>query len=66
MNIKRSIKIALARIDKSQTWLAEESGVARTTISIMCSTNRTSTASVAELAKALSMSVSEFIAIGEE
>jgi hypothetical protein len=66
MNLKRSTRIALARIDKTQAWLAQESGISKPTISIMCSTNRTSSNSMQAIASALGMTVSEFVAVGEE
>jgi hypothetical protein len=66
MNLKRSTRVALARIDKTQAWLAQASGISKPTISVMCSTNRTSSNSLAAIAEALGMTVSEFVAIGEE
>lgn len=66
MNLKRSIRVALAQKDRNQQWLAEKSGIAASHISTICTTGNASLGTVQALAAGLGMTVSEFIAIGEE
>lgn len=66
MNLKRSIKVSLAQKDRNQQWLAEKSGIAASHISTICTTGNASLPTIKALSDALDMSVSAFIAIGED
>jgi transcriptional regulator with XRE-family HTH domain len=66
MNLKRSIKVAIAGRDWNQQLLADHSGVSASHISIICKNNTASIRTIKALATALDMTTSEFIAIGEE
>ena len=65
MNIKKSVKIALAKADKRQGWLAKELGMKDATLSSILHVNKPSSANINKLAGAFDMKVSEFIALGE-
>lgn len=65
MNIKKSLKIALAQREKSQTWLAKKLGVTHQSVSKIGATGHSNTRTIETVCKALNMSVSDFIALGE-
>lgn len=67
MNIRKSIKIALIKKDKPAKWLAEQLGVTPQYLSKLQKHGHTPNTSTCEkLASIFDMSVSEFIALGEE
>ena len=66
MDIGLSIRISLANVNKSRTWLAEEMGVTRGYISNMANGKTVPGGrTIATLAAIFGMSSSEFIALGE-
>ena len=65
MNISKSVKIALAKNEKSMIWLAEQLGVTRQQASVLANKNGLNTKNIEKLAAAFDMKVSEFIALGE-
>jgi transcriptional regulator with XRE-family HTH domain len=67
MNIRKSINKALAQKDKPDMWLVERMGVKQQRLSSIKNSKANPTmATVEAVAAALDMSVSEFIALGEE
>jgi len=66
LNLRKSIKMALAKYDKSTNWLAKKMGVSHQRISNMCKANYNCTMTTAEsVARAFDLPLSEFIALGE-
>lgn len=65
MNIKKSIKIALAKADKRQSWLANKLDMKEASLSSIIHVNKPSSANISRIAGAFDMRVSEFIALGE-
>ena len=65
MNIKKSVKIALAKSDKRQGWLADKLDMKEASLSSIMHVNKPSSANINKLAGAFDMKVSEFIALGE-
>ena len=66
MDIGKSIRIALANINKSRAWLAREMGVTRGYISNMANGRTIPGGKMIEsLAGIFGMTTSEFIALGE-
>ena len=67
MNLGLSVKIALAKNSMTATELAEKAGLGVSQISLISTNKRnTSTETLKKLAQAFSMSVSDFIELGEE
>jgi DNA-binding phage protein len=66
MNIRKSINKALAEAEKSKLWLSEVTGLDRKHIYTMGVKSNPNLATVQKLASAFDMSVSEFIALGED
>lgn len=66
MNVGRSLKVALAKRDMSQTELAKKMKVHVQWVNKLANTQAASQATVVGLAEALDMKVSEFIALGED
>jgi transcriptional regulator with XRE-family HTH domain len=66
MNIGRSIKIAVAKRGIKQKDLAEQMGVTPSSISQLASQASCTGDTLARLAAAFNMKVSDFIALGEE
>lgn len=65
MNIKKSIKVAVAQRGITQNQLAEEMKVSPSTLSGMLSRNTVTAPTLNKMADALGMKVSELIALGE-
>jgi len=65
MNIRRSINKALADKGLQKKWLVESLGWDSARMSRMCTKNNAEIKSVALVANALDMKLSEFIALGE-
>ena len=66
MNIKKSVKLAMAHRDLSQKQLAKLAGVGEVTISnLVTDKSNTSTDVINQIAEATGYSLSEFIALGE-
>lgn len=65
MNIKRSVKVMLAKNDKTQKWLAEKLEVSPSALSAMLKTNSPGSLSIESMASIFDMKVSDFIAAGE-
>ncbi|MEE8209079.1 MAG: helix-turn-helix transcriptional regulator [Nitrosomonadaceae bacterium] len=66
MNIGVAIRVALAKRNKSQTWLANEVDVTRPFLSNLCNNNKApSIGMLRKIACALGMPVSELIKGGE-
>ena len=66
MDIGKSIRIALAKANKRQQWLADEIGITR---QMMCLAKQNKYATgqrIEALAKAFNMSASEFVKLGED
>ncbi len=66
MNVGRSLKVALAKRDMSQTQLAKKMNVHVQWVSKLANSETASQATVTGLAEALDMKVSEFVALGED
>lgn len=66
MNVGRSIKIALIKKGMQQGDLAEKMGVTKPYISQLAGKERAGMGTVALLAIALDMKISDFIALGED
>lgn len=66
MNLKRSIKVALAISDHNAVWLANELGMSRQQIGRIINTGKATTSTIDKIATALDLSSSELIALGEE
>lgn len=66
MDVSKSLQICLIRKGWSKTKLAEMMGVSRPTISRLCSKPDCDGKRLAVLADTFGMSVSDFIAIGED
>ena len=65
MNIKKSLKLALAEREKSPGWLAKKIGVTPQAVSKFAATGHSNTRTIETFCNALGMKVSEFIALGE-
>jgi len=65
MNLARSIRVALAQRDHNAAWLADKIGVKRQQIGRIIKTGNATTTTVDKIAKALELSSSELIALGE-
>jgi transcriptional regulator with XRE-family HTH domain len=66
MNIKKAIKIAMAKRDITQKELSEKSGVSETSISqTLTGKTNPNTKTLARIAKAMNMEYSELIKLGE-
>lgn len=66
MNLRKSIKTALAQRDMSQKALAEKLGMRETSISQLAAQTSCTGATLQKLAEAFEMKVSEFVALGED
>lgn len=66
MDVKKSLKIALAQRSKTQVWLAKQLGVTHQAITKIGATGHSNTRTIDNVCKVLGMKVSEFIALGEE
>jgi transcriptional regulator with XRE-family HTH domain len=66
MNVGRSIKIAVAKRGMRQKDLAQQMGVTPSSISQLASQANCTGDTLARLAAAFNMKVSEFIALGED
>lgn len=65
MNIKKSVKIALAMAGENQQWLAGELKVSEGSLSGMLSTNNMSAGNINKIAVALNIKPSTLVALGE-
>lgn len=66
MNIGKSLKIALLKVDQDQHGLAEKMGVHQSAISRIASGKTITTETLSRIAVAFNMKVSEFIKLGED
>lgn len=66
MNLRKSIKVALAQRGTTQKALAEELGMSETGISQLAAQKSCTGATLQKLATAFGLKVSEFIALGED
>lgn len=66
MNLRRSIKIALAQRDKNASWLAGELGMSKQQMSQIMNGAGVRSDTIDKLSKALNLASSELIALGEE
>lgn len=66
MHVGRSVKVALAKQNRSQQWLADKLGISRTRTSTIANSEDAGSPLLRRLADAFNMSVSEFIALGED
>lgn len=65
MNVGKSVKVAIAKSEKSVGWLATELGVGRVRASVIANSEKASQETIEKLASVFNMKVSEFIALGE-
>lgn len=66
MNLNISIKVSLARQGKTQKWLCEQMGVTNNVVTKICKQNKAGTKRLRIICDVLGISLSEFIAIGEQ
>lgn len=66
MDVGKSIRIALAKTNRSQKWLAEELGVTRQIIWVAKNNKSATGQRIEAYAAAFGMKASEFIALGED
>jgi ribosome-binding protein aMBF1 (putative translation factor) len=67
MDIAKSIRVAIAREGKTQTWLAEQLKTNRATVNTYCRGKaKPSHRRVEVMSEIFGMTVSEFIALGEK
>lgn len=66
MNIGKSIKMALVKADKKQTWLADQLGVSARWVNGLANSVGASSATIERLAAVFDMKPSEFVALGED
>lgn len=66
MNIKRSVRIALAKKDMTQAEMAKIVGVTPATLSLIINREEIPTGRLEQFATAFEMSVSDFIKLGED
>lgn len=66
MNIKKSIKKALAEVEQNQKWLADQLGIGTSAVSHRINREGQNLGQIEEMAKIFNMKVSEFIALGED
>ena len=66
MNIGKSLKMALAKRDMNQTQLAAQMKCTRVWVGRLANSQSASGPTIEQLAAALEMKVSEFVALGED
>lgn len=66
MNIGKSTKICIAKNERNTAWLAEKLGVTSARVSAIMNATHHNTLTITKLAEAFGLSVSEFIALGED
>lgn len=66
MNLRKSIKVALAQRDMEQKTLAEQLGMSQSSMSQLAAQESCTGATLKKLAEAFGMKVSEFVALGED
>lgn len=67
MDIAKSIRVALAREAKNQTWLGDQIGATKATVSNYCKgRSKPDSDRLEQIAQLFDMTVSEFIALGEK
>lgn len=66
MNIKKSIRVALAQKDMTQGDLAEKIGMTASNLSLLMNRESIPTARLAQIAEALDMKVSDLLKLGED
>lgn len=66
MNIRKSINMALAKLDKKDIWLADAAGMKKQQLAGIKTSNKANIATITRLAAALNMKASELIALGED
>lgn len=66
MNLRKSIKMALAMKGISQKALAKQLGMLETSLSQLAAQKSCTGATLIKMAEAFDMKVSEFVALGEE
>lgn len=65
MDLKKSIRMAAAMNDTTQTEIAEKSGFSSAQMSLLLSRGSCTTSTLSKIAAALDMKVSELIKLGE-
>jgi len=66
MNVGKSIKMALVKVDKKQTWLAEQLGISSRQVNKVANNESASGKTIEKMAEVFGMKVSDFLALGEE
>lgn len=66
MNLRKSIKVALAQRSMEQKSLAKQLGMSQSSMSQLAAQQSCTGATLKKLADAFAMKVSEFVALGEE
>lgn len=66
MDLKKSIKIALAKKGENTIWLANKLGVSPRTVTEWMKVGRINTDQVQDISRVCGMKSSEFIALGED
>ena len=65
MNVGKSIKMALVKAGKKQTWLAEQLGISSRQVSKLASKESASGETIEKMANVFDMKASDFLALGE-
>lgn len=66
MNVGKSIKMALVKAGKKQTWLAEQLGISSRQVNKLASKESASGETIEKMANVFDMKASDFLALGEE
>ena len=66
MNVGKSIKMALVKADKKQTWLAKQLGISSRQVNKVANSESASGKTIEKMAWVFGMKVSDFLALGEE
>lgn len=66
MNVGKSIKMALVKVDKKQTWLAEQLGISSRQVNKVANAESASGKTIEKMADVFGMKVSDFLALGED
>lgn len=66
MNVGKSIKMALVKAGKKQTWLAERLGISSRQVNKVANAESASGKTIEKMADVFGMKVSDFLALGED
>lgn len=66
MNVGKSIKMALVKADKKQTWLAKQLGISSRQVNKVANAESASGKTIEKMADVFGMKVSDFLALGED